>query len=540
MKKIYGFSLSLLITSSFITNNINAQENINQVPKPYRLIQHVQEKAIDKDYCLNFFNQKRENVYQDNQASSEIETLETEITNLANQHNEITLAIEDLEQNPDYSRQAAQAGLDHTLETVYDELSQEQTGFLELDASSQEKYLVQDSRVQEWQTYLSEVQAEIDYLVHQQKLIEDDYNQALYRLEELESQSSYINQEQSENNACELYAYSVPFKLDEQIIFDTNNGSLEDILVNLDQIMQALVPKAYSKVSFQQIYEIFNLFMSQEELDKILKGKELIRLDQNAYHEYSYARELSLSDIENLAHFAQRYYLDDQDDHRYNQAYHEIIQLKEDQFHYFFQINREVFIKIQEILLKYLNANNLDQEKSLQAIQTFQSKYQIKLVFYDDQTSHWVANDFKSTGFYDEYINRVIEGKVITNEQSSSADHSSTQENPQEINDDKSSNKRSVRNQQLQAIKDKLSSHEANKPSKAKTLAGSNNNKAKKSPKKEDKSASKSSLKLPDTGESRAAYLIAITFVVIGVIILIPDLIQRYRHKKNIEHLHLD
>lgn len=532
MKKIYSFSLSLLITSSFITNNINAQENINQVPKPYRLTQHIQEKAIDKDYCLNFFNQKRENVYQDNQASSEIKTLETEITNLVNQHNEITLAIEDLEQNPDYSRQAAQAGLDHILETVYDELSQEQTGFLELDASSQEKYLVQDSRVQEWQTYLSEVQAEIDYLVHQQKLIEDEYNQAIYRLEELENQSSYINQEQSENNACELYAYSVPFKLDERIIFDTNNGSLEDILVNLDQTMQAIVPKAYSKVSFQQIYEIFNLFMSQEELDKILKGKELIRLDQNAYYEYSYARELSLSDIESLAHFAQRYYLDDQDDHRYNQAYHEIIQLKEDQFHYFFQINREVFIKIQEILLQYLNSNNLDQEKSLQAIQTFQSKYQIKLVFYDDQTSQWVANDFTSTGFYDEYINRVIEGKVIANEESGSTDHSSTQENPQEINDDESSNKRSVRNQQLQAIKDKLSSHESNKPSKAKTLADSNNNKAKKSPKKEDKSASKSSLKLPDTGESRAAYLIAITFVVIGVIILIPDLIQRYRHKK--------
>src|SRR5699024_11380971 len=85
--------------------------------------------------------------------------------------------------------------------------------------------------------------------------------------------------------------------------------SLNDYLVQIDTYLEKIVAKAYRKVAFEDIYRLYSEQLDQQALENALADKPNIVLDNLAYETYSYAKELSLIDIETLAQYAQRAFI---------------------------------------------------------------------------------------------------------------------------------------------------------------------------------------------------------------------------------------
>ena len=538
---MYKKILLILILISYSSNSVRAQE----ASEPYRLDQGIQNELPSKEACL--IQLQGTDSETDDRKLEQINQLEAEINELGQDFNLLNEEIAALENNSENSISLAEYELNQAIELAYQNLVNNDPEFINLSPEDQEMAVNQDPSVQEWSNYYQDLLVQMDQLVLERDDLESQYNVKLYELQEVKSNDSYQDDNQAENSQCSLFPYTTEALDSSQILINPNIDSLSKYILQLDTIMNHLVPKAYAKLKFQQIHHVFNKFLHQDDLNLILSNKTKVVLDDQALNIYSYAQELNLADIETLAQYAQVDYLSTKNFNNYMEEYRKVINLKEAQFQYFYQINSESFQIIQESFLQYLNQNLLTDETSVREVQKFQNKFQVKLVFFDEINKLWTANPFNHSGNYDEFYNKDIVAEIEESSETSKEATDLTKENQSNEGSNQFSqdlDKVSPKGDQtsLDQIKANLGSRRAREKTKTNKAPVSSRNQTKsnkKSPKDTNHNESKN-LNLPDTGERNIVTRIALILSILGLSLFMLQLRSRRKEKKKQESIDLD
>ena len=558
MKKLIKGICSVMMGISAV--GVNAQE----VPPPYVLTQSIHNVPLDKATCIELIRSHTQSSEQDSkhsqQLSSEIDALKKVLDDLTVQINRLKEEIATMESGEgEGSKAYATSQLELAIEEAYHRMTNEDSTFAQLSTEEQTQIIQSDTTVAEWRTYSDELQKVINEksaLLQQKEL---DHQHVQY---EIDNQTSKLEREKSAQiqlNQCLLYPYSMKPYPAEHLIVNSQSSNLELLLVELDTHMQRLVPTAYQKVSFADIYHLYDIHRSETEVHSQLEGKQEIRLDDLGRTYYSYARELNLLDIEILANLSLRQYFKNGDLSLHQHNYQDVLAIKEEQFNYFYRINQEAFEKIQALLAEYLNANNLVSDNIIAQIRQFHERYQVKLVLFNDQTKVWQPTH-SGSGFYSEMMEQppsatteLMPAITATQPRTSRASAllSSLREKEQSHSEDKSSTSKdeSTSSDKLKALKDKLARQ--NSQSKASSNSSKQKNSADESPSSSKMSTSNSGseveskdtgkgVSLPSTGEQRIYFWVAIALLVCGLSFLGIDVYLRLKKKKELENIHLD
>lgn len=555
MKNIQRASVLFLIFCSMTFSlSVEAQ---TAVVDPFIVTQSINQELVDKDQCYQLI---RTHTTAADTSSNESQLILDEIALLqealeASQLNYQTLNAEIalLESGEEDSLVFANQQLTEVIELLYYDALENDADFALLSEEEQLSLIAQHEVVLEWQAYINQLQQ----VINQKVLARDEEETYYYQLTyELENQGRLLEEEkltQAQLNQCLLYPYSTSYLAAEQLLLNTQSPHLDNFLLEVDHYLQKLVPNAFRKIAYYDIYRMFTL-PSDEDTQVIewLANKETTVVDDLA--QYSYAKELNLYDLEVLGNYAKSAYYKQSDLVSLTDSYLSALNIKEAQFHYFYQLNTEIFAELAGQLADYLNLHALTDATSLEKIQTLHNRYQIKLVFYNDATASWSVNDSGQSGYYVRYQDlSLTEAQAIDSKTGNPIDPAEGGPKEDESSQDSQSSSRSSlidllplpdetdtpanNGDGLDFLKDKLTN-------------GTNSNvKSDKLPKpgkldqsKESSSASKSNskLSLPNTGETaRWTLLGTILLVVACVLLLINQIIKRKKREK-LEEIDLD
>lgn len=314
----------------------------------------------------------------------------------------------------------------------------------------------------------------------------------------------------------------------DQVIWPDEVEDLKQLIVELDQILHKLVPQPYTQIKFRHIPEVFQHVLEE---GQGISNKFGFRLDEQGYELYSYAQELSLADIEQLAQHAYQVYSNTGSEDEFLNAHQLVIDIKEAQYQYIYALNAEAFDKVQEILVTYLNKYQLTEDTYIQQIQTLQDKYQIKFVLFDEV--NWLAQDLSTSGFKELHQNlSLLEADIDTEMDFMFLDYWRDEPLP------------SHSKESLSAIKQELNpSSRFKKGNRSLTRPPKQ---AKKDVEKieaesnQDKKKSNKNIHLPDTGEMRRYSWLAIATLIPGLVLLGNHLVRKYKEKKKIDDIPFD
>ncbi|MCW6665193.1 LPXTG cell wall anchor domain-containing protein [Aerococcaceae bacterium NML191219] len=572
MKKIIKPLLCIGLLSNLGIAPVRGEET----SAPYVLTQSINNIPVEKSRCLELLRTYMPSEGEESdivqQISAEIEKLNQAITDITAAFNELNSTIEHLAQLQQ------QANEQHTvaIEVAYESYRQSDEDF---DNRSEEEQLIllsEDVQVKEWQLALDDIQQQLNEQIVQRDKLEKQHQERLYELDVQTNLLEKQRAERSQLNQCLLYPYSVQREGINQLLINTQTRELNDLLINLDTYLQRFVPAAYRKVSFNDIAQLFSLTRTATEVAEQLYGKPPIQLDERGKEYYTYAQELNLRDIEILANLALRDYFNSGDLAQLYARYEEVLTIKEGQYAYFYAINQEAFAQIKQLLTDYLNAHQLWNSLTIEQLQTFHERYQMKLVLFDESAQQWYVAPDETSGFYQMFATYNLEGQT-----SSGLSHSSINSSAQ--TDVTSTEVQPRSTGKLDSLKNKLKRKPMAQSNSTKSLPKSERHqsadereqaesssspqakpKLQTQPKQARKQASASSkdvsaslptaesraetgkntkqegISLPSTGEQEFILWVAIGMLTIGIGILVWDIYLRYKKRKALEKIKLD
>lgn len=556
MKNIQLSSVLFLIFCSMIHPlSVEAQ---TQVLDPFIVTQSINQELIDKDQCYRLIRTHTTAVDTSSNESQlildEIALLQEALESTQLSYQSLNTEIALLESGEEDSLVFANQQLNQVIELLYYDALESDADFALLSEEEQLALIGQHEVVLEWQDFISQLQQFINQKVLARDAEETYYYQLTY---ELENQGRLLEEEkftQAQLNQCLLYPYSTSYLAAEQLLLNTQSPQLDNFLLEIDHYLQKLVPNAFRKIAYYDIYRMFTLPSDNDtQVIEWLANKETTVVDDLA--QYSYAKELNLYDLEVLGNYAKSAYYKYADLEALTDSYLSALNIKEAQFQYFHQLNAEIFAELAGHLANYLNLHRLTDGASLEKIQTLHNRYQLKLVFYDDETVKWSPNSFDQSGYYVRYQDlSLTEAQAIdskTGNPIEPADQLAGADDEESSINSQSSRRSSLTDllplpdetdtpanngDGLDFLKDQLTngthsnvkSDQLPKPGKLDTSKESS----------ADKSNSK--LSLPHTGESaRWTLLGTILLVVACVLLLINQIIKRKKREK-LEEIELD
>ena len=537
LKMIFSIGMLFNLLSQQIMVPIQASEGGIEAPEPYMVSKFITMVPLDRDYSIQLIQDAFNYQSTSEQNLSEQESIIHQLTVIAEEYERINQEIAQTESGEQDSLTAANAELEYVIEVLYEQAIYDYEGFSEMSAEDQFLLISENESVLEWQQYINDLTAYLNELIVYQADLEGQYSQLEYDLEIMQQEvgSEYIDEQ--ELNQSLLYPYSEDYLSPDTILLNQET-TLDDFHMQLNSYLDQIVPDAYRKVSFDQIYEIFKLQIDPSQLEAITVSKTPIQLDADTLHYYSYAHELSLQDIETVAQFGLDDFYLNEDMAQYLSIYQDVIQTKEDQFSYFKSINQGAFDLLQSQWVTYLNQGALVDAGTFEKVQNLQNKYQVKLVFFDDASNTWVANTTGTSGYFDEYFSKTFDeleyggkGQVVDDlDFEEVTDDNIIEETDQE------------KPSMLNSIKDKLVDQPQTTSSKSSLPKPSTTPKLEKNPKASSSSSDKETKasSLPSTGESNWVTYLAVGLGVVGGLLLIYNRYLRYQEQKKYRETKLD
>lgn len=535
----------------------------SDVVAPFIVTQSINQEVIDRDQCYALIRSHTTAADTSSEESqvilADIDLLQAnmEATNLNYQmlNEEISL----LEYGEVDSLIFANQQLENVVELLYVDYVENDSEFQLLTEEEQLQQISQHEVVIEWQTYTSQLQQLINEKVVARDEQETIYYQLVY---ELENQSRLLEEEkwnQSQLNQCLLYPYSTAYQAVDSLLLNSQVENLDNYLLEVDSFLQKIVPNAFRKIAYYDVYRFFTLPTNDEtQTIEMLNNKETTLVDESGLEKYSYATELNLYDLEVLGNYAKSAYLKQPNIDSLTERYIEALNLKEAQFTYFYSLNREVFTELASQLANYLNAHQLTDSSSLEKIQTLHNRYQIKLIFLDDASLTWSSNDTESSGYYSLYRplsltqvqavdsktgNPIESGEVpvsdVSSELSLEQPSDSKSSLPFDLSAPDETTSTPINSDGLDYLKDKLTNGQNTysnvKPSDLPKPSDLSKNSSLAKPK-----AISSKLTLPNTGETAIWTLVASVLLIVGLILLLVNQIIKRKRRENLEKIKLD
>lgn len=535
MKKIFVSILLMMTLLQHAVPIIQAQEP----PEPYIVTQDINYETIPIEECLTLLQGAQNQGDESLSVELNLSEVEEQLNAIQLQYDEINDNIRRLESGEGESIDWANTQLMIVIEGVYEELQAADPEFLYLSEEEQLAIVSNHELVIEWQQYIQSIQDILNQLIADRNVLEQNYANLNYAYNELQYEIENTEQSRAVKNECQLYPYSAEYLSVDQVLLNSQT-SLNDYLVQIDTYLQKLVAKAYRKVSFEDIYQLFTKYLDITMLEEITSQKPIVVLDALAYESYTYAKELSLIDIETLSQYAQRAFFKNNDQDAYVGTYQEIIQLKEKQFEYFYQINAEAFEIIKQELANYLNNNNFTDAEAIELVRSIHQRYQVKLVYFDDQSMQWHANAGVQSGYYQDYLSKELTPEASSDAISVTDNELSISESlEQSYNTDETNIDESEPNSHLESLKNQLSDVRNN--TNVKELPKPDLKQAKnKSDESTSSQTGKKNIELPSTGEKRPLTILAIIILLFGVLLILISQRVKQRKKHEAEKLDLD
>ncbi|MDO4431669.1 MAG: hypothetical protein Q4B80_00005 [Aerococcaceae bacterium] len=543
-KKLLLSSISLL----FVNPLLSAAQNSST---PYVLTQSINNIPVAKENCVILIREAKQKQHEQDDM---IERLSEELDTTVESYNQLNEAISKIESgNDENSMPYAVAQYEKVIEEIFQQLTSENADFIHLSQEEQIEQIQQNQAVQEWQTYISELEIVLNDKIAQRDALKIQHQQLLYDIETLQSQ----NEPSTELNQCLLYPYSTTHLLSSEAAINPSMAQLSDVFVELDRVLQQIVPLAYRQLTFDKIYSEFSEEKGADNVYHRLEGKQHAELDENGKLYYTYAHELSAKDIELLGDLSLRYYFENENGDEHIEHYHDVLAMKEGQFLYFSAINDELFTEMKQLLCDYLNQNGLFDETTVEQVRSFHQRYQLKLVYFDGEQWYPVSNN--ETGYLDTMAAQPLflamtdeieteaepESEVAESHLAASSLLNSLkkEKNKQDESSQQSSNEK------LSQLKDKLqpkAAENSSKPSQslpkaslAKKPSEKSSEKSTQAPKQKQKE-NKKGVSLPSTGEQRLWWWIAVIMLGLGVLLLIGNGYLRYKQRQKLRQIHLD
>lgn len=485
---------------------------------PYILTTAINALPVDKLSCQVLIQEQNQLEEDEHEDKGQMVALQEQLTQLEVAYQELNQRIQSLEQDEEYSIEAATRSLEAVIEQLYQNYMAQDAAFAALSEEEQLAKIQADDTVVEWQQFLEKIKQEQQEAIAERERIEADYKQLVYQLDQQTSQAETIKETSDQLNQCLLYAYSVPSFPIEAIFLNPETPTLAEYLAQLDIYLQKLVPYPYRKVSFDNIHQAFAKRLSKEALEASLYGKQNIVIDPIAVEQYSYEKELSILDVEIMAHLAQRDMLHSLNEDKYQQAYEAILQLKEAQFSYFTALNPQVWSVIKQSLAKYLNERQLWDEASILQMQQLHARYQLKLVVFNDVNRQWQPVENESGYLASHQQLSLQESEMTTLDATvTTLETITTKDNLAYLKE------------KLAAKQEKAKDSTLPRPSDTtKTLATS------------DKNKKTGNIKLPSTGEQQQATFIALILLCLGSVLLLITRIKKRNQRETLDKIELD
>ncbi|MGX7145353.1 hypothetical protein ACWODI_07300 [Facklamia languida] len=543
---IKKYKLAFIVFASMITSWQSVVYASQPPVEPYILSRQINAQPVDSSTCLILIKGDRPSD-DSSDLAQQLSDNQARLAEMATRFQAINQAIQDLETGDSNALDALQAALDERIDQVFQAYLDEMEDFAGLSEEDQMAWILQDDQVVAYQEAVNQVQAEINQWVNERADLENDYQTLLYENDQVQADLDRQEASLAQLNQCQLYPYSTkPLNLDE-VLLNPNPKDLNQLFVDLDPYLEAMVPLAYRKVSYEDIYQQFKQIWSADKIEAQLQGKAQVEIDPAALETYQYAKELSLFDVQVLAAMAMKRYQNDGDLNVYHQAYQQVVDLKSQQFNYFYQINDTVFEAFKGILADFLNTNQLTDAQSQEAVEAFHQRYQVRLVQFDDQTQTWQGLTGSLAGYLDLYAVRPLlqeepptaaedpqvtsQDLVTTTIEQNQTEDGQTIEGEEKPSEDQADRlaKLKARLNQNQAGTSKANKDLPHVPAKEPSKVKGFDAKGKPGKKTTDKSP------LPSTGEQQFYLILATILLVVGLIPLTIKIYRRWQHRRALQ-----
>lgn len=510
-------------------------------PEPYETTQIINDNRIAMEDCLIILQEASEteaDIESYDDLNLSLIEIESQMLAIQSEYDAINEQITELEWGESESLEWANIQLNFVVEEVYNDYWDNYETFPYMSEEEQLAIISDHEVVVAWRNYLNEIQQMINQLIADQSELEIYYSNLNYEYNYLVSQQDKQMDRNAQLNQCRLYAYTGDDLKIDQILLNNQLG-LNDYLVQIDGYLSKLIPKAYRTVAFSDIQRIFKQSLADESLAEISPNKANIVLDSYAKEAYSYEKELSLVDIETMAHYAQRAYIKNGNLNDYHTAYMSVIDLKEAQWQYIYQSNYQVYDYIMDNLANYLNEKGHHSEESIDQLRALHLRYQVKLVLFDEQSMLWRPANLMESGYYLDY-SLSQNPELLMADKSVWESFSIETEVLEEVSESIVTDSLDETNNHLESVKSQLS--ESRTPTDVKSLAKPSIDKLaqEQEEKKKDRDKKLSGITLPSTGEQRRFTLIAVIVLIIGILLLSINLWIKYRRKQEIDEIDLD
>ena len=540
----------------------------------YILSQTVNKQAVEASTCVRLIRQMTQADENDTSSSqdlaSQMREQESNLASLEAQAKQVQAELAKL----DDQVKSLHDQLDQALDSAYQALVKENPELAQASEDQQAATLANQPQVASLQEALTSAQTEQQEKQAALEQIKSEMANLDYERHQKEDQLEQSKSNKTALNACLLYPYSSHYVSADSLPLNPASETLADYLVQVNQVLKQIVPLAYQKLKYQEIETLFSPETSNmDEVNKLLEGKQDLRLSPEGETYYQYAQELSLFDVEILANLALRHYYQSGDKATLQAKFDQVYQLKIGQYRYLTSINQEVFQALKQGLADYLNGHHYGAEAQGK-LQALVDRYQIHLVAYNKTSQKWQLVDEEEEAFLtvpdlmaeqaiassepereeagpdnqartwtpseqdrqsrDSSSQRQDQASSSSQSQSESSSESSSDKNPERLKRLKERlNKRQAKNSNHQSkSKHQSPSGQSKKEAKAKANSDQAN--------ESSQEKGKGSVKLPDTGEQAFYMTLALALCGLAALIVAIYLYRRYLERKKLKDIHFD
>lgn len=539
-KYSYTFLVALVIFSlSYNVFKVGAAE-------AFMISQYIYTEDIESESCIQLIRQQAS--LSDTQSLesieivSQLELISQELEIVNSNYEALNQQINDWYYGDEHSLAYANEQLDYVIELIYAEYQHDEA-FLALSVDEQTVIIQEHEVVIEWLDYIVQIESLINQAIVERTDIETYYNQLNYNYELYVNQLDQDKVNESQLNQCLLFPYSVSKLASEDSWFNSQSQSLDEVLLQVDQIMQTIVPIAYRKVAFSDIFRIYNQLYQQTHSENNDESKMSIYLDENGLKEYRFKRELSLKEIEVVAGQAFEHYLVSGDFNAYLSNYQTLLNIKEEQLRYWYQINEEAIEQLKTNLANYLNEHAWINEEAIDKIKTLHQRYQIKLILFNDNTQSWSPAPYLESGYLYEYSEMDLNEPYLPFSQQSpqyqtlNTNKSIISNSPESIESSSShltNNLDDIQSRINRSNQESFSQKSLPKPGDISSYSRSEN--ADETP----SSLKNQPITLPSTGEKQGLTYLAIGLLLVGMLLLLINIIIKRKQKEKLDDIKLD
>ncbi|WP_298077481.1 hypothetical protein [uncultured Abiotrophia sp.] len=562
----------ILTTGSILVVMVASQVGAQSA---YVLSQSVNKIPVEASTCVSLIRQMTQADANDTSSSqdlaSQMRDQEASLASLEDQAKQVQAELASL----DDKIKTLHDQLDQVLDSAYQDLVKENPELAQASEDQQAATLANQPQVASLQDALSSAQAEKQENQTKLDQIKSDIANLDYEHDHKEDQLEQSKSNKTALNACLLYPYSSHYLSAESLALNPASETLADYLVQVNQVLKQIVPLAYQKLKYQEIETLFSPETSNlDEVNKLLEGKQDLRLSPEGETYYQYAQELSLFDVEILANLALRHYYQSGDKATLQAKFDQVYQLKIGQYRYLTSINKEVFQALKQGLADYLNAHHYGAEAQGK-LQALVEHYQLHLVNYNETSQKWQLVEDEEESFLtipdlmsenpetnssnselddSNYHNSTREWTPSDHDRQtrdpSSQGHQETSSSSQKQSESSSESSGDNNPETLKRLKERLNKRQAknsNHQSKSKHQTPSGQSKKQAKAKANSNQANESSqdkgkgsVKLPDTGEQAFYMTLALALCGLAAVIVAIYLYRRYRERKKLKDIHFD